>query len=148
MSKKLFSYLKTKKNKECPLPVLFQKRPQHASGNAHSWPNTLLYALTQCLRLFVVLPLSPLSVDMKFLSYKTALLCALASAKQVASLHAVSVHPSCTQFTSDSFKFALCMNAVPKFISDTYSSMAFELLSFCIQGAEEVAFCPVSVLCT
>lgn len=79
-------------------------------------------------------PFEPIeSVDMKFLSYKTALLLALASAKRVADLHALSVHPSCTQFTPDGSKVTLRPNAAywPKTIPTAFSSMAFELMSFC-----------------
>lgn len=39
------------------------------------------------------------TVDHKTLSYKTALLLALTSAKHVSDLHSLSVHPSCTQFS-------------------------------------------------
>ena len=44
-------------------------------------------------------PFEPLEgADMKHLSLKTVLLLALASAKRVSDIHALSVHPSCTQF--------------------------------------------------
>ena len=79
-------------------------------------------------------PLEPIeSTDMKFISYKTALLLALTSAKRVGDLHALSVHPSCTQFTPDGSKVTLCLNAayLPKIIPTAYSSMTFELLSYC-----------------
>ncbi|XP_066533946.1 uncharacterized protein [Hoplias malabaricus] len=78
-------------------------------------------------------PFEPLeSVDIKFVSYKTALLLALASAKRVGDLHALSVHPSCTQFAPGDTKVTLCPNAtyVPKVLPMSYSSLAFELNSF------------------
>ena len=77
-------------------------------------------------------PFEPIvSADMKFLSYKTALLLALTSAKRVGNLHAFSVHPSCTQFSPDGF--TLCPNVayLPKIIPTAYTSMTFELLSYC-----------------
>jgi hypothetical protein len=46
-----------------------------------------------------VAPFEPLkSVDLKILSYKISLLITLASAKLVEDLHALPIHPSCTQF--------------------------------------------------
>ncbi len=57
-------------------------------------------------------PFEPIqSADMKFLSNKTALLLALTSAKREGDLHALSVHPCCTQYTSDGAKVTLCPNA-------------------------------------
>ena len=72
------------------------------------------------------------SVDIKFISYKTALLLALTSAKPVGNLQTLSVHPSCTQFTLDGSNVTLCPNAayLPKIIPTAYSSMTFELLSY------------------
>ncbi len=52
-----------------------------------------------------MLPFEPIeSVDLKLFSYRTALLLALTSAERVGDLHALSVHPSCTQFTLDGTK--------------------------------------------
>lgn len=102
-------------------------------------------------------PFEPIeSVDMKFLSYKTALLLALTSAKRVGDLHALSVHPSCTQFTPDGSKVTLRPNAayLPKIIPAAYSSMTFELLSYCPPpfASEEQrrlrSLCPVRALRT
>ncbi|KAL3966727.1 ryanodine receptor 1 [Sarotherodon galilaeus] len=102
-------------------------------------------------------PFEPIeSVDMKFLSYKTALLLALASAKRVGDLHALSVHPACTQFSPDGHKVVLRPNAAyfPKVMPASYSSMEFELLSFCYPpfASEEQrrmhSLCPVRVLRT
>ncbi len=46
-------------------------------------------------------PFEPLDkVDLKILSFKTALLLALASAKRVSDIHAFSVHSACLQFMS------------------------------------------------
>lgn len=47
-------------------------------------------------------PFEPLeSLDLRMLSYKTALLLAMASAKHVGDLHALSVCPTCIQFVLD-----------------------------------------------
>ena len=43
--------------------------------------------------------LRALTVDMKFVSLKTALLLALTSAKRVGDMQALSVSPSCLQFS-------------------------------------------------
>lgn len=47
------------------------------------------------------------SVELKFVSYKTVLLLALASLKRVSGLHALSVHLCCTQFPSDGLRVVL-----------------------------------------
>lgn len=65
-----------------------------------------------------------------FLSYKTALLLTLTSAKQVGDLHALSVYSSCAQFTADGSKVTLRPN-LPKVIPAAFSSITFELLGFC-----------------
>lgn len=64
---------------------------------------------------------------MKFLSYKTASLLTLTSANRVGNLHALSVHPSCTQFTLNGSKVTLCLNAayLPKIIPTANSSTAY-----------------------
>lgn len=74
------------------------------------------------------------SVDMTFLSCKTALLLTLASAKSLVYFHALNVHPSCTMFSSDGLKVILGLNAgyLCENIPQAYSSMDFELLSFCL----------------
>lgn len=113
--------------------------------------------LSLVLEAFCGPPFEPIeSVDMKFLSYKTALLLALCSAKRVGDLHALSVHPSCTQFSCDGSKVTLRPNVayLPKVIPAAYSSMAFELLSFCPPpfASEEQrrlhSLCPVRALRT
>lgn len=78
-------------------------------------------------------PFEPMeSVDIKLVSYKTALLLALASAKRVSDIHALSVHPSCTQFAPDGAKVVLLPNAayLPKVMPRSYQSMAIELFAF------------------
>lgn len=74
------------------------------------------------------------SVDMTFLSCKTALLLTLASAKSLVYFHALTVQPSCTLFSSDGRKVILGPNAgyLCENIPQAHSSMDFELLSFCL----------------
>lgn len=69
-------------------------------------------------------------MDLKTLSYKTALLLALA--KHVSDLHALSVHPSYTQFAPNFSKVRIRANAafIPKVIPITYSSQATDLVPF------------------
>lgn len=61
------------------------------------------------------------TVDMRFLSLKTAILLALSFAKQMSDLHALSVHSSCMQFAFRFTKVCLRPNPtfVPKFIDST-----------------------------
>lgn len=100
-------------------------------------------------------PFEPLeSADLRMLSYKTALLLALASAKRVGDLHALSVHPSCIQFTPDGSKVVLRPNAAytPKVLSGAFNALSFELpaLSNTPSDSEENrklhALCPVRAL--
>ncbi len=93
-------------------------------------------------------PFEPIEyADMKFLSHKTALLLALTSAKQVGDLHALSVRPSCSQFTSDAAY-------LPQVIPAAYGSLTLELFCFCPPpfASEEQgrlhSLCPVHVLRT
>lgn len=72
-------------------------------------------------------PVEPLeSLNLRFLSYKTALMLVLASAKHVGDLHVLSVHPSYIQFGS---RVVLRLNAVytPKVMSGEYSVYSFKL---------------------
>lgn len=73
------------------------------------------------------------SVDIRFLSYKTARLLTLTSAKRVGDLHALSVRASCAQFTSVGEKATLCLNStyLPQVIPETYRSRTYESSSFC-----------------
>lgn len=60
-------------------------------------------------------PFEPLEdTDLKILSYKTVLLLALATAKRVSYIHALSVHMSCMRFSPDSHAVFLRPN--PAFI--------------------------------
>ncbi|XP_053296886.1 uncharacterized protein LOC128456655 [Pleuronectes platessa] len=64
-------------------------------------------------------PFEPLdNVDMKTLSLKVALLLALATAKRVSDIHALSVHPACMRFTPGNLGVTLRPNPafVPKVV--------------------------------
>lgn len=75
-------------------------------------------------------PLQSIGIDM--LSYKTAFLLALCSAKRIGDIHALSVHPSCTQFALDNSKVMLHPNPayIPKVPALSYKTSACELTSF------------------
>jgi hypothetical protein len=77
-------------------------------------------------------PFEPLgSISLKLLSLKTALLSAVASAKRVSELHALSVHPSCAKFSLSGDKVFLKPNLAfmpkcfPAFTSEVLELSAF-----------------------
>lgn len=111
---------------------------------------TVLSALSQS-------PFEPLSqVELKFLSFKTALLLALASAKRVSDIHALSVNASCMQFLRGDSKVLLKPNPsfMPKVFNPTLSCLPIELSAFSPPpfSSEEHrrlhALCPVRALRT
>ena len=66
-------------------------------------------------------PFEPLdSVDLKFLSLKTALLLALTTAKRVSDLHALSSSTDCTSFSADGLRVTLKPN--PAFVPKNFLS--------------------------
>ena len=75
-------------------------------------------------------PLQSAGIDM--LSYKTAFLLSLCSAKRIGDIHALSVHPSCMQFALDDSKVMLRPNPayIPKVPALSYKAMTCELSSF------------------
>lgn len=78
-------------------------------------------------------PFEPLQqVELKMLSFKTALLLALASAKRVSDIHALSVNPTCMQFSRGDSRVLLTPNPafVPKVLNPTGSYSPIELLTF------------------
>lgn len=97
-------------------------------------------------------PFEPLGeVDLKHLSLKTVLLLALASAKRVGDIHALSVHPSCTQFAPGRVRVLLKPN--PAFVPKVVGSCSpIDLLALCsppFSSSEERrlhALCPVRAL--
>ncbi|XP_051980853.1 uncharacterized protein LOC127642225 [Xyrauchen texanus] len=72
-------------------------------------------------------PFEPLgSISLKNLSFKTALLLALASAKRVSDMHAFSVHPSCTKFSLSGDKVFLRPN--PAFMPKCFPAFTCEVI--------------------
>ncbi|XP_025766655.1 uncharacterized protein LOC112848041 [Oreochromis niloticus] len=100
-------------------------------------------------------PFEPLSqVEIKILSLKTALLLALASAKHISDIHALSIHKQCTRFTRDNSRVILRPNLafVPQ--NPYLQCTPLELEAFCpppFSSPEQErldAVCPVKALCT
>ena len=77
-----------------------------------SKPIAPFWALAFVLDMLCDAPFEPMeSVNLKILSYKTALLVSLVSAKRIGDLSVLSVHCSCMQFTLGKSKVTLCTNA-------------------------------------
>lgn len=99
-------------------------------------------------------PFEPLdSISLKLLSLKTALLLALASAKRVSELHALSVHPSCSKFSLSGDKVFLKPNPAfmpkcfPAFTSEVLELSAFHPPPFTsLEDQRLNALCPVRAL--
>ncbi|KAK7905173.1 hypothetical protein WMY93_017780 [Mugilogobius chulae] len=99
-------------------------------------------------------PFEPLhQVDLKWLSIKTALLLALASAKRVSDIHALSVSTSCMQFIRGGSKVLLKPNPafMPKVFNPTLSCLPIELSALSplsdAEGHQQLhALCPVRAL--
>ncbi|XP_067306913.1 uncharacterized protein [Pseudorasbora parva] len=101
-------------------------------------------------------PFEPLgNIPLKLLSFKTALLLALASAKRVSELHALSVHPSCINFSLGGDKVFLKPNPAfmpkcfPAFTSEVLELSAFHPPPFSSAEDQRLnALCPVRALQT
>ncbi len=96
-------------------------------------PFSQSYDLSLVLDALCQQPFEPLGViDMKLLSFKTALLLALSSAKWVGEMQALSVHPSCLQFAPGFNKVCLIPNRsfMPKVINPSYHCTPIELMAF------------------
>lgn len=86
-----------------------------------------------CWRLCVDLSLSPLSLQIwDFFCIKLHCFSLWLQLKWVGDLHALSVHPSCTQFSLEGFKFIMFPNAA--YLPEMSPS------AVCLGGAVEVAF--------
>ncbi len=73
-------------------------------------------------------PFEPLeALDLRILSYKTALLLALALSKHVGDLNALPVHPTCIHFALDGPRVVLRPIYKPKVLSGEYSALSVEL---------------------
>ncbi|KAL0148244.1 hypothetical protein M9458_056476 [Cirrhinus mrigala] len=96
-------------------------------------------------------PFEPLGdIPLKLLSFKTALLLALASAKRVSDLHALSVHPPSTKFSLNGEKVYLRPNQAfmpkcfPAFMCEVLVLSAFHLPPFSSEEDQRLnALCPV-----
>lgn len=98
-------------------------------------------------------PFEPLGrMDMKMLTLKTALLVALATAKRVSDIQALSVHPDCTRFSENDHKVSIMVN--PSFVPKNpllecvpILLEAFHPPPFTTQEQERLHFlCPVRAL--
>ena len=86
---------------------------------------------------------------MKRLSLKTVLLLALASAKRVSDIHALSVHPSCALFAPGDVRLILKPN--PAFVPKVVGSCSpIDLAAFTASPGEQQwrALCPVRAVRT
>ncbi|XP_029937836.1 uncharacterized protein LOC115380768 [Myripristis murdjan] len=90
-------------------------------------------------------PFEPLEeADLKHLSLKTVLLLALASAKRVSDIHALSTHPSCAQFAPGDVRMTLKPN--PAFVPKVVGSCSpIDLVAFAASSGEQRSrtLCPV-----
>ncbi|XP_038128389.1 uncharacterized protein LOC119774782 [Cyprinodon tularosa] len=93
-------------------------------------------------------PFEPLlGSSLKHLSLKTALLLALASAKRVSDIHALSVNPACTRFDPEYTRMVLKPN--PAFVPKVVGSCSpIELAAFAFSPGEQRAhtLCPVRAM--
>ena len=136
-----------------PIVVRFMKGARNkcrvSKPMAPSWDLTLvLEALCQP-------PFEPLGrVDMKMLSFKTVLLIALATAKRVSDIQALSVHPDCTRFSENNHRVLIMAN--PTFVPKNpllecvpVQLEAFHPPPFVTQEQERLhSLCPVRALRT
>ena len=96
---------------------------------ARETPHTL-WDLLVVLRALTGPPFEPLdTVDIKFVSLKTALLLALTSAKRVGDIQALSVSPSCLQFSIAGDRVVMRPNAAytPKVVETPFCNQVIEL---------------------
>ncbi len=99
-------------------------------------------------------PFEPLAdISFKLLSFKTALLLAMASAKRVSELHALSVHPSCTKFSLSGDRVflrpdpAFMPKCFPAFTCEVIERSAFHPPPFSSEEDQRLnALCPVRAL--
>ena len=103
---------------QSPASVTLYGGGETAQG-AREAPHTL-WDLLVVLRALTGPPFEPLeTVDIKFVSLKTALLLALTSAKRVGDMQALSVSPSCIQFSIAGDRVVMRPNAAytPKVVA-------------------------------
>ncbi len=107
--------------------------------------------LPTVLRALKCLPFEPLqSTSLRSLSFKTALLLALASVKRVGDLQALSVNPACLEFRPNDSKVVLKqrLDYVPKVLSTPFRAqvIALSVLSPSTDDQELSLLCPVRAL--
>ena len=97
-------------------------------------------------------PFEPMArTDLKWLSYKTAFLLAITSAKRVGEIHALSVSPSCLRWNSDESGVILWPNTafLPKVLSTAHLNQPIRLAQF-VPRPEDTGrtslLCPVRAL--
>ncbi len=90
------------------------------------------------------------STSLRSLSFKTALLLALASVKRVGDLHALSVNPACLEFGPNDSKVVLKprLGYVPKVLSTPFRAQVIVLsaLSLSTDDQELSLLCPARAL--
>ena len=118
-----------------------------------SVPRAPVWDLPLVLEALCCPPFEPLvQADLKWLSYKTAFLLAIVSAKRVGELHALSVSPSCLRWHPDGSGVTLWPNMafVPKVVSGAHSNRPLVLARFQPpsegSGHNSELLCPVRVL--
>ncbi|KAL0177571.1 hypothetical protein M9458_026465, partial [Cirrhinus mrigala] len=87
-------------------------------------------------------PFEPLlSAELKVLSFKTALLLALACGKRVGDLHALSTNTACMEFGKDDCMVRLQpkLGYVPKVLSTSFKAQVITLRAFAPQDSEPAA---------
>ena len=110
--------------------------------------------LSMVLEVLAQQPFEPLGdISLRLLSFKTALLLALASAKRVSDLHALSVHSSCTKFSLSGDRVWLKPNPAfvpkcfPAFTGGVIELSAFHPPPFSSAEDQRLnALCPVRAL--
>lgn len=115
-------------------------------------PNTVpSWDLSTVLKALRGPPFEPLEqADLRALSFKTALLLALASVKRVGDLHAFSIDPSCLEFGPNDSKVILRPRAgyIPKVLTTPFRVQVVSLLALPTADGEQTpnTLCPVRAL--
>lgn len=94
-------------------------------------------------------PFEPLETcDIKWLSYKTAFLLAITSAKRVCEIHALSVSPQCMRWGPEDSSVTLWPNPafLPKVMSPQFINRPFSLAVFDPASESTRALCPIRAL--
>ncbi|KAL0166426.1 hypothetical protein M9458_038270, partial [Cirrhinus mrigala] len=116
-----------------------------------AWSMVPVWDLSLVLSALAEPPFEPLlSAELKVLSFKTALLLALACGKRVGDLHALSTNTACMEFGKDDCMVRLQPKRgyVPKVLSTSFKAQVITLQAFAPQDSEPAAhpLCPVRAL--